>query len=236
MAALLTRDCLHCGDETLDYTIRRSGKRRTLSLQIFPDGAVRVCAPTAVDAITIRAFVASRWRWIADQRVAFAQYLAARPALHDGAELPFLDTRYILRVAGGVRARVTCDGTHLHYRGQPAGLLGALTRWYRAQAQIQVERRIAYFAPAVGRTPQRIAVRDQRTRWGSCSASGTVSLNWRLLLAPSAVLDYVIVHELCHLLQPNHSPRFWREVARVLPDYEVPRRELARIGRSLALA
>lgn len=236
MAALLTRDCLHHGDETLDYAIRRSSRRRTLSLQIFPDGAVRVCAPTAVDAMTIRAFVASRWRWIVQQRLAFAQYVAARPVLQDGAELPFLDTRYVLRIAAGDRARVTCDGNDLHYCGPPVALLSALTRWYRAQAQTQVERRVAYFAPAVGRAPQRIVVRDQRTRWGSCSASGTLSLNWRLLLAPAAVLDYVVVHELCHLLQPNHSPCFWREVARVLPDYEVLRRELARIGRSLSLS
>lgn len=236
MAALLTRDCLHHGDETLDYAIRRSSRRRTLSLQIFPDGAVRVCAPAAVDAMTIRAFVASRWRWIVQQRLAFAQCVAARPVLQDGTVIPFLDTHYVLRIAAaGGRARVTCDGNDLYYRGPPAALLSALTRWYRAQAQTQVERRVAYFAPSVGRAPQRIVVRDQRTRWGSCSASGTLSLNWRLLLAPAAVLDYVVVHELCHLLQPNHSPRFWREVARVLPGYEVPRRELARIGRSLSL-
>jgi predicted metal-dependent hydrolase len=93
--------------------------------------------------------------------------------------------------------------------------------------------RIAHFAPRVGRAPARISIRAQRTRWGSCSGRGTISINWRLMLASPEVMDYVIVHELCHLLQANHSARFWREVARVMPDYAHRQRQLREFGRQL---
>ena len=79
--------------------------------------------------------------------------------------------------------------------------------------------RTAYFARQVGVTYGRITVRDQKTRWGSCSQTGNLNFNFRLILAPSEVLDYVVVHELCHRRQMNHSAQFWQEVAQVLPDY-----------------
>lgn len=82
-----------------------------------------------------------------------------------------------------------------------------------------IPERVAYFAPLVGVEVNGITVRNQRTRWGSCSAKGNLNFNCLLVLAPSGVLDYVVVHELCHRLEMNHSPRFWREVERVMPDY-----------------
>ena len=105
--------------------------------------------------------------------------------------------------------------------------------WYRQQARAHVASRIAHFAPRVGRAPVRISIRAQRTRWGSCSGRGTISINWRLMLASPEVLDYVIVHELCHLLQANHSARFWREVARVMPEYVGYQQQLREFGRQL---
>jgi predicted metal-dependent hydrolase len=88
-------------------------------------------------------------------------------------------------------------------------------------------------APALGVSYERVQIRDQRTRWGSCSARGTLSFNWRLALAPHEVLDYVVVHELCHLLEPNHSPRFWRLVASRRPGWRRQREWLAVNGPEL---
>ena len=93
--------------------------------------------------------------------------------------------------------------------------------------------RTAYFAPVVGVSCSRISVRSQRTKWGSCSAKGGLNFNCLLLLAPTEVLDYVVVHELCHRLEMNHSPRFWAEVERVLPDYAASRKWLRQNGGSL---
>ena len=110
-----------------------------------------------------------------------------------------------------------------------AAELAALT----ARAKAVIPERVAYFAPLVGVTPGRVSIRHQRTRWGSCSAKGNLSFNCLLLLAPPEVIDAVVVHELCHLLVMDHSPRFWAEVARVTPDYAVHRAWLRQHGAAL---
>ena len=93
-----------------------------------------------------------------------------------------------------------------------------------------IPERVAYFAPIVGVSYGRITVRNQRTRWGSCSGKGNLNFNCLLMLTPEDVIDYVVVHELCHLKEMNHSPRFWAEVGRVLPDYRESRLWLKRNG------
>ncbi len=103
----------------------------------------------------------------------------------------------------------------------------------KAQAQSDFAARLARWAPCVGAAPVRLTIRTQRTRWGSCSAKGAISLNALLMLAPETVRDYVVVHELCHLKEMNHSSRFWAEVARVLPTYARERDWLKENGYAL---
>ena len=100
-------------------------------------------------------------------------------------------------------------------------------------ARTDLAARLAEFAPRVGVQPTKLTIRTQHTRWGSCSSKGAISLNALLMLAPAHVRDYVVVHELCHLKEMNHSPRFWAEVARVLPDYAQCRDWLAQSGHAL---
>jgi predicted metal-dependent hydrolase len=103
----------------------------------------------------------------------------------------------------------------------------------RARARALVHKLVASEAPRLGVAAAKIAIRDQRTRWGSCSSRGTLSFNWRLVLAPLEVAEYVVVHELCHLREPNHSPRFWQHVAAARPGYRDQRRWLAEHGWEL---
>lgn len=103
----------------------------------------------------------------------------------------------------------------------------------RKRARIVIPARVAHFAPAVGVSYGRVALRIQKTRWGSCSAKGNLNFNCLLVLAPPEVLDYVVVHELCHRIEMNHSPRFWAEVERVLPGYRDQRRWLKQHGGEL---
>lgn len=103
----------------------------------------------------------------------------------------------------------------------------------KAQAREDLAARLAHWAPLAGVRPGRLSIRCQHTRWGSCSSQGNISLNALLMLAPEAVRDYVVVHELCHLKHMDHSPRFWREVARVLPDYAAQRDWLRANGAAL---
>ena len=111
----------------------------------------------------------------------------------------------------------------------------ALTQRYIAAAREYFPKRAAHFQQFTGGTYNRITIRDQKTRWGSCSAKGTLSFNWRLMLAPPAILDYVVVHELCHLTHMNHSPAFWQAVEAVCPDYRDSRRWLKEHGQELVL-
>lgn len=111
----------------------------------------------------------------------------------------------------------------------------ALEKRYIQAAKDYFPKRAAYYLPFTGGSFQRITIRDQKTRWGSCSARGTLSFNWRLMLAPPAVLDYVVVHELCHLTHMNHSPAFWALVESVCPDYRIHRQWLKEHGQELIL-
>lgn len=111
----------------------------------------------------------------------------------------------------------------------------ALEQRYIAAAKEYFPKRAAYFQQFTGGSYSRITVRDQKTRWGSCSARGTLSFNWRLMLAPPAILDYVVVHELCHLTHMNHSAAFWQKVESVYPDYRTARQWLKDHGPELVL-
>lgn len=111
----------------------------------------------------------------------------------------------------------------------------ALEKRYIEAAKEYFPKRAAYFAPITGGTYHRITIRDQKTRWGSCSTRGTLSFNWRLMLAPPAVLDYVVVHELCHLTHMDHSKAFWALVESACPDYRSHRKWLKDHGQTLVL-
>ena len=109
----------------------------------------------------------------------------------------------------------------------------ALVKRYREAAKEYIPKRAAYYREQTGGTYERISIREQKTRWGSCSSRGTLSFNWRLMLAPPRVLDYVVVHELCHLKHMNHSKAFWNAVEEVIPDYRECRKWLRENGMKL---
>lgn len=109
----------------------------------------------------------------------------------------------------------------------------ALEQVYRRQAKARLEERAAYFASRMGVSYQRISVRAAKTRWGSCSAKGNLNFHWKLILMPPQVLDYVVVHELAHRKEMNHSPAFWAEVEKILPDYRERRKWLKTYGQTV---
>jgi predicted metal-dependent hydrolase len=113
--------------------------------------------------------------------------------------------------------------------------LATLEKRYRNAARIQIESRVTHYHPITGGNYTSVTIRDQKSRWGSCSSRGTLSFNYRLIFAPPVVLDYVVVHELCHLTQMNHSRDFWDMVASVMPDYKIQKTWLREHGHELTL-
>lgn len=233
--SLPERDVLEFPDTRLCYAIRASVRRRTLSLELRPDGSLTVAAPRGMALATIRAFVKSRRAWVEAKRALLPHHAPSRTIPEDGASLPYLGTELALKlsVAASRRATSRYESNNLIIEApHHAAVRPVIEAWYRRAAATHAAARLAHFAPQVGRTHTRLTIRAQRTRWGSCSARGAISLNWRLIQAPPEIFDYVVVHELCHLLVPNHSARFWSEVARILPDWRRRRAELRQFGRS----
>ncbi len=218
------------------YALVRSRKRRTLCLQISPSGALRVLAPAATHQADVEAFLKAKTLWI--ERTLRRLGEAPKPApFADGLTLRHLDEPIVLRLqyrAGPPSVRRDGDVLRVAAAGLDAAR-AAVEFWYREAARHHALARIIHFAPLVGRAPKQIRIGSQKTRWGSCSARGTISLNWRLMLVPADLFDYVIAHELCHLIAPHHKPSFWRELARVMPDYEVRRLTLRDLGARLSL-
>lgn len=221
---------------------RRSPRARRLRLTVRDDGAVVVTLPLRAPMRAADDFVASRAGWIDRHRARLAAERArheARGGARDGGWLAYGGVLHRLEVrtlpAGRRRSRVEHDevaeGADPCIRvwlaaGDKRTLPIILEGWLRGEARAAIERRIAARGPQVGVTPVAVAVRDQRTRWGSASRQGRLSFNWRLVLAPPAVLDYVVVHELAHLAELGHTTRFWRLVRDVLPEADRARRWL----------
>ena len=159
----------------------------------------------------------------------------------DGVRLPLLDEQLVLRIEDGWTTRrrlVRREGDRLLVYRPPsrtAELRQLLQGWYRAQARRHLPERLGQWGAVLGLAPARVTIRSQQTLWGSCSAAGNVSLNWRLMLLPNELTDYVLVHELCHLRHLDHSRTFWDFVGSVIPDFHERRLRLGNIQAPLPL-
>jgi predicted metal-dependent hydrolase len=213
------------------YRIRRSDRARRVRVWVHPDGEVEVVLPRRSPARHAEAAVVELAPWI-ERRRTEAQAARAHVAARAGS-VPYLGTELALRPEAG-RTRVHRRGDELLVPEADPG--PALERWFRRAARAEVRPRLDLAVAALGVGYTRLDIRNQRTRWGSCSTIGAMSFNWRLLLAPERVLDYVVWHEACHLRAMDHSPRFWALVAEHCPGYEEPRRWLRRHGATLVLA
>jgi predicted metal-dependent hydrolase len=213
-----------------DYTVRRSDRARRVRVTVDAARGVEVVLPRRAGSREAAAAVAELRTWI-ERRVAELERTQAAIAAR-GDAVPYLDETLQLLPQRG-RTRVHRTGDQLLV---PDGdYRPALERWYRRAARTEIVPRLDLAAAAVGRPYRSLTKRAQRTRWASCSPGGAMSFNWRLLLAPERVLDYVVWHEACHLEFMDHSPRFWALLARHRPDYREQSRWLRRHGATLQL-
>jgi predicted metal-dependent hydrolase len=221
--------------------IRVSRRARRLAVRVYPDARVEVVVPPRVRPREVEQFVAQHREWIDSKRAAA---LARRPPaeVFPPASIRFALTGETWRVhaAGGDRARVKAladaqggSGGILSLAGTPRALRPALRAWLLRVARERLEPRVELLAQRTGVPYSRVAIRRQRSRWGSCSVRGTISLNACLLFQRAEVVDYLIVHELMHVRHMNHSARFWEAVERHCPGWRALDRELVQGWRQV---
>jgi predicted metal-dependent hydrolase len=225
---------------SVPYRIRRSDRARHARILIGGDG-VEVVVPRRFPLRQVEPFVEEKRPWIERTlrrlRESEAEYPPAR--LEDGGELPYLGERLALTVrieSERARPHVVRRADALRVALPRGGSLrDALEGWYRRRAREEVSARLDAAVARAGVSYTSLQIRGQRTRWASCSSSGAMSFNWRLLLAPAEILDYVIEHEVAHLEVHDHSRRFWDLLAARCPDWREQERWLRRHGHALRL-
>ncbi len=239
------RDNICFGNTTIEYNIRRSSRRKK-TVQITVDGGgVQVVAPSTAEDSELREIVRKRAPWILDHST---EYLLAIPSKRfvSGETLPYLgrNVRMVIKTEDRRTAEVRFD--HWRFRVTvPQGLVDEIRRdrirrafvnWYRRRASSRLTTAVGQWWPLLGLGEiSRVLIRDQRLRWGSCAPDGTLRFNWRTVMLPTKLIEYVVVHELAHLRVKTHSTDFWELVTRTLPDAQQRRRDLREAGQLLPL-
>ena len=232
------------GDTAIRYELRRSPRARRLRLVVAP-GRVEGGAPRRTREARIREFVDSRRHWLYEKTRALRERSLEPlpPRFVGGAGLLFRGRRLKLHVEEADVRRANLRYASAFHVTVPLGRSAEerersarrlTVSWLRERALEDARSIVRRFAPRLGVRPTALRIRNQKTIWGSCSSRGVISLNWRLMAAPKPIYEYVVVHELCHLREPNHSARFWRLVEELLPDYRELRGWLKRHGVGLA--
>jgi predicted metal-dependent hydrolase len=196
-------------------------RRKTISLVIDSDARVTVRAPLHTPENTIHKLVSERKDWIEDKLTRIRKRLEERVVRHfeDGEVLPFAGENLILSWYAGpglIRRENRLLRVPDKYRGDAPQIL---ERWYRREALKLFRERVDLYSRYYLFHPGPVKLSSAVKRWGSCGPTNSINLNWRLIMAPLAVIDYVVVHELCHTVFRNHSPRFWSRVGVIMPDY-----------------
>ena len=229
-----TADSVRWGNTTICYRFRHAD-RKTLAITVNPDLSVVVVAPTGTAPEVIQEKVRHRAGWIRRTAREFELYLPKQPPRRyvNGETHRYLGRQYRLRAERGAEDSVKClrGWFHITTQTDPSPELSRrmLEHWYRNRAEHIIRERLAHChrrARAEGIPYPPVTIRKMKTRWGSCSDQGRVTLNQELIKAPKDCIDYVIMHELCHLKEHHHGRRFWRLLQKLMPDYERRRRRL----------
>lgn len=213
----------------------RTGRIKSARLQV-EDGVVSISVPTALEVERIEQLLKDKHRWIKEKLYLHQQQQPTpKREMLSGEAFPYLGRNYRLKITTGKLQPVKL----LHGRLQvvvPKAMRhehiirDMLTHWYRLQAEIRFKEKVKRYASVVGVEPTDVSVKTFKSRWGSCNVKGEIQFHWKVIMAPNRIVDYVVVHELCHLKHHDHSPAFWKSVERLVPDYADCRAWLKEFG------
>lgn len=220
-------EAIRIGTPAIEIRLRRHAGARRMVLRVSHiDAAATLTLPPGVSLTRARAFLSDQEGWIRQQMTA----RAGASVVDDGVVIPFRGGE--LRIVATPGRRIVHTGEEL--RVPMRGDLGTrAAAWLREEARRELVAASERHATALGVRHGRISLRDPKSRWGSCTHTGDLMYSWRLVMAPPEILDYVAAHEVAHIAELNHSPAFWAAVARLMPDYDVPRQWLRTNGSAL---
>ncbi len=202
----------------------RTQRIKSARLQI-EEGAVSIAVPVALPESRIKKILQDKNRWIKEKLYLHQQAMpVSDKEFVSGEAFPYLGRNYRLKVINGpfqpaklLQGRLVVT---LPKDSSTQGMVrNALVRWYRLQAEQRFAEKVTRYAKVVGVSPTAVGVKTFKSRWGSCNVRGEILFHWKVIMAPHRIVDYVVVHELCHLKHLDHSPAFWKSVERIVPDY-----------------
>ncbi|MDB1124677.1 M48 family metallopeptidase [Vibrio algarum] len=226
--------------EAYSVLVERTSRRKTASIKV-DEGEVIIIVPKLLQQDKIDKILVDKRSWIVEK---LALYQATSPATIreyvSGESLPYLGRNYRLKVLTGdltptklLNGRITVTvpepSTQSHY------VRRALVKWYKRHADKKIREKVWRYESLVGVETGVVRTKEFKSRWGSCTPYGDLEFNWVIVMAPNRVVDYVVVHELCHLIHHDHSPQFWKEVERVMPDYKEHKDWLREYGHGLSI-
>ena len=221
------------GSQTVEYTLICAKNRSSLLLQALPMGKARLYAPKGYSVRLADRFVLEH---LDELRSAQKRLDEADSPIPD--TLPLRGVRLPLHVAYAVKGRVQADesGITVFSPTQSPQQIRALLKTYLSRLALnEIKTALDKWSPVFREKYGRVTIREQRSRWGSCSAKRNLNFNWKLILAPPECLEYVVIHELAHLKVFNHSEAFWKEVGKCMPDYDIWRKWLKKQGQELTV-
>ncbi len=202
-------------------------------MQVADDGRLVVRAPLRMPEFFIAQFVGQKMDWIDKTRRLLTSKKRISKQYNEGEQFLYLGQEYPLVIDTAARTRLSFENQFIMPALTSTQGRKLFESWYKVQAQKLFLERAHYFADKMNAQFKAVRLTNAKTRWGSCNVHGSLRLNWRLIMAPIEIIDYVVVHELAHTLQLNHSYEFWAIVERQIPDYKIKRKWLREKGHQL---
>lgn len=227
---------------SLTYTVERRPRRKTASISVSPMNEVHVIVPEHLTEEQVRSLIERKTNWIRS-KIKFnseVKYPYKPKEYVSGEAFSYLGRHYRLKVIVGDSAPVRLENGRFYVsvsstmppQDRDEHVLSELTLWYQSRGLKKLKERVAMCAKRLDLEPQKVILKDLRSQWGSCTSRGEIAFNWKIVVAPISIIDYVVAHELCHIVHHDHSKEYWRLLQSILPDYK-ERKEWLRVNGSL---